>query len=213
MKKNNFFLLVKSFIIFLLITFISKSILDYFTCKNYQCLVFPEKNLWQKIETKNNDSHFWQGTLTHPNYQLKIKIASNLTSQKAQEYTQISLTQIQSLFNNSRSPYPGQLSDEIACQSKYLPETKTQTFKEGLKLTYFSSFMTNRFQYGACLDSQIAFTAQTVFFYCPNTKQWYQLEFIQPQKNLQNPVNQNILDQFSQINCQRPSIKIGKLFP
>ncbi len=183
-----------------------------FTCSTYECLLFPDKNLWKIQTVYEKDSKVFRGLLKHPDYLVRIERVSLLPQQqKADDLTKIRLMQIQGLFDTARSPYPGIITDRIVCDDTYKPNPKILTTTSGIGITYFSAFLNNRLQYGICTDDQIAYKTYTALFSCQQTNDWYSVEIIVPKEKA--ATDSAYIGLFRQIGCQRPSVNTGKLLP
>jgi hypothetical protein len=182
------------------------------SCSTYECLLFPDKNLWKIQTVYEKDSKVFRGLLKHPDYLVRIeRVSLMLQQQKADDLTKIRLMQILGLFDTAQSPYPGVITDRIVCDDKYKPHPNTATTTSGIGITYFSAFLNNRLQYGICTDDQIVYKVYTALFSCQQTNDWYSVEIIVPKENA--ATDSVYIGLFRQIGCQRPSVNTGKLLP
>lgn len=149
-------------------------------CPSYACLGFPGDESWRVQKTYEQTNVSWKGLLKAPNYLVRLERVAGVTRKQADDFTTIRTMQMEGLFDRARSPYPGAVSDEIVCESKYRPTLNSFVSKTGIPVTYFSGYLNDRYQYGSCVDSQIFYKAHSGMFYCQNTRQWYQVELIIP---------------------------------
>jgi len=82
------------------------------------------------------------------------------------------------LFEKERSPYPGEISDTVACDDKFVPTWKLQNNLNGIEINYTTAFLNDRMVYGACTENQLSYEALFMAFYCPEQEKLYQLELI-----------------------------------
>jgi len=181
------------------------------TCGKYTCLKFPEKQLWKTLEVYEQTDRAWRGLLTHPSYLIRLEQFSNISPQEASQFNKIRIMKAQGLFESARSPYTGETSQRISCPLKYKPEEKQLTTTEGIALIYYSGYLDDRLQYGACADDQIAYKGYVALFHCDSIRQWYQLEVIVPIKEGQP--DDKYLDLFRAVGCERPKLNFWQIFP
>ncbi len=183
-----------------------------FTCSTYECLVFPEKNLWKIQTVYEKDSNVFRGLLERPDYFVRLERVSLLQQQQsADNLTKIRLMQIQGLFDTAQSPYPGVITDRIVCADTYKPNPDILTTASGVGITYFSAFLNSRLQYGICTDDQIVYKVYTALFSCQQTDDWYSVELIVPKGKASS--DSAYIGLFRQIGCQRPSVNLVKFLP
>ncbi len=96
----------------------------------------------------------------------------------ADDLTRIRLAQISGLYETARNPYPGAVSQTVRCDARLVPHPQTVSAAAG-PATYYSAYLNNRLQYGACADSQQPHTVRSLLFYCMDTKRWVSVERIE----------------------------------
>lgn len=151
-----------------------------FKCAGYSCLIFPDNNLWTVKEKYEETKFSWRGLFTHPKYVVRLYKVGNISAQQAEEFTKVSTMKISGLFDVARSPYAGEISDKIICSGKLRPEEGDITAKSGIQIHYYSSFLNDRLQYGACTEGQISHKVFSGMFYCKKLSEWYHIELIVP---------------------------------
>lgn len=108
---------------------------------------------------------------------LRVEILKDVSHQQADRTRDIMATQLATLYENARSPYPGELSQEIACPPEFRPVQRTYT-NRGIRIDTYTAFMTDRFTLGACTESQATHRVFAAVYYCPVPKTFVSLEFI-----------------------------------
>lgn len=181
------------------------------SCHTYSCLEFPEKNLWKVSDTFESNKSLWRGVVKHPDYLIRLYKVGGVKPENAEEYTKINLMNIKGLFDTAKSPYAGVISDKITCSEELQPKESVFENKFGIKVNYMISYLNDRFQYGACTESQIKYKVFNGTFYCKNVNEWYQIEVIvDKDKASDESVYEDL---FINANCHRPSVNTGKLLP
>ena len=216
MKNKIFWEKILATIIFpiLLFTLIIIFLFMYynkFTCNGYSCLVFPDKELWKTIDNYKDDKYLWRGLISHPNYLIRLYKLGNIKENNAVEFTKITTMKIVGLFDTAQSPYPGEISDKIICSDKFKPKEEEIVSKTGINIHFITSYLNNRLQYGICLENQLVYRVYSGMFYCSNTLEWYQIEIITPLTFA--TYDNEYKELFNKVDCQRPSVNTGRLFP
>jgi len=179
-------------------------------CRRLNCVSLNSINTWKEQEVYENTPLIYRSLFTASGYLVRVEKNLRLSKKDADDLTLVNIMKVEGLFNKARSPYTGEISNEISCDNKYKPEVKEITLN-GIKTTYYIGWLNDRFQYGACLDDQLTYKAYNALFYCQNQKTLYHLEFIAAIKD--KPEDSFFLDQIESIKCQNPLSKIGNIFP
>lgn len=108
---------------------------------------------------------------------LRVEIQSHVESSEVPRRIDGQLAQVKTVFERARSPYAGQLSLAIDCDSTFLPVYDTVE-TESIRASRITAFLTDRLTYGACTKDQATHRSMLLLFYCPVQKKYYQLEFI-----------------------------------
>lgn len=152
------------------------------SCSRLTCIAFSGKEKLIPVETYEESPSVFRGLYKSPKTIVRVNIQSFLSQEESNAKIAGFMAQMKGLFENLRSPYPGEISDEIVCQSEYIP-TYTTDQVNAISILHFSSYVTNRLTYGACLPDAIGGRAVFAMFYCPQSRQLYQLEWIATGKN------------------------------
>ncbi len=102
---------------------------------------------------------------------LRVEIVSELSQYETEKIIDSKIIGIKAQFENSRSPYPGEISDEIICDNKFKP-----VFRDG----YVIAYLNNRLAYGNCIEEENFYKSIETWKYCISQNRLYQLEFIFP---------------------------------
>ncbi len=108
------------------------------------------------------------------NLTMKIRIYSKLDKNTAdiEKDTQIQI--IMSLYDERQSPYPGVISNKIACLDEFKPK------KVVSKNIFYELYSTNSFNYGGCSWDLIKKKAILGFKFCNETNSLYRIELFFP---------------------------------
>ena len=179
------------------------------SCQGYFCLSFKDINKYKIKELYEDTDKAYRAIIKNGDLIIRLEVYQNINSETAKKFNQYKIVQMEGLFENIRSPYPGAISDEIACEQKYKPKVQNMN-KNGLDKIYFSGYLNDRLQYGSCIDEQNIYKGYTVLFYCTDQYRWYQFEIIGPINRLSD---RDYLLIIESISCEKPSSNIGKIFP
>lgn len=119
---------------------------------------------------------------------LRIEVRPNYTIEETELAVRSEVLMIKGLFENARSPYPDDISNEIVCAAEYKPVSASKNVN-GLNLEYFSGFINNRLVFGSCTQEQITYHDTMMMFYCDKQKKYYQIEIIRPVAEYKDNIN------------------------
>jgi hypothetical protein len=185
-------------------------VMNVFSCRSYSCISLSFSKSWNEKEVYENTGKAYRALLTSSEGLVRIEKYAKLGLSDAQNLTNIRLMRMEGLFENARSPYPGPLSDEISCDTKYKPVSETFSVNT-TDVTYINGYLNNRMQYGTCIDNQVVYQGYNALFYCKNHLSWYQIELIIPSDKTQPEEYYKNL--FRSITCQSPLVNSGTIFP
>lgn len=149
-------------------------------CLNHACFSFRDKRLWKLVETYEQNQISWRGYFSHPEYTIRLERISNVSQKQADEFNKIRVMKLLGLFDNARSPYPGEISDEVVCGDANKPQQQRILTKTNLPIDLVAGYLNNRLQYGTCERDQAVYQGFVSMFYCSKSRQWYQFELIYP---------------------------------
>ncbi len=110
---------------------------------------------------------------------LKLDVTENVTTESATEMIDRELFQIKTLFSNSFSPYPDEISNEIECPSRLKPRYYTSE-ENGETRKYLIAFSNDRYGMGVCSEDMIRFQYLTGWIYCPGSNELYKIRHYIP---------------------------------
>jgi len=117
--------------------------------------------------------------VNHDNDIIKIRIASNLSEDDAKNYINFHKYQIENLFTEYRSPYPGHISDAIKCPEKYQPIKE----QNGSDKVYYYLYANDRLTYGGCSEDLLEYLVALGLVHCIESKKILEIEFFTPKDN------------------------------
>jgi len=149
------------------------------SCSKLECLSMQGLDEFNIQEVYRDDEDIYRALLSRDDDLLRVDLRSNISEVEGKSRIQAEITRMKALFENAASPYPGEISDEIACGEKYKPVFFEEEIN-GIQVSYFTGFLNKRLVFGACTDDQADYQGILALFYCPNLSQLYQLEIIAP---------------------------------
>lgn len=124
---------------------------------------FDEHEIATKVTLRDSKNIFKIEAITD----IDIKSADILINDK--------ILTIKALYGNALSPYPGEISNELICNEKFMPEFNTKK-TDRLSYSYFILFANDRFTYGACSEDLIEYKSILAWTYCDEKNIFYQFE-------------------------------------
>ena len=116
---------------------------------------------------------------------IRLKIISNLDKTSADEIIHTSTFALRSLYGDTVSAYPGMISNKIVCDSKFIPK-QTSCVYNGITVTYFIAYLSERLSYGACTDDLTPNKGVIAWTYCGNKKELRKFEFISAKQSFRD---------------------------
>ena len=149
------------------------------SCKTYDCITIPDKNLTLVDEYEDTNTS-WRGLMRSDDREIRLKIFHNIPRIHSEEITNIHIATLLGLYDVSLSPYPGAISQTIRCDEAFKPVPQKIISSTGQHIMYFAGLLNARMQYGSCIENQIAYRSYVGFFYCEKQEKWAQIELIVP---------------------------------
>ena len=113
---------------------------------------------------------------------LRLKIIKNVDEDSAKNLINGEVLTMEALYGNALSPYPGAISNEIVCGSKFMPN-KGNFFYNQVNATYFIAYLSERLTYGACAEDLAVYEGVISWAYCSKKREFRQMEFISPKNS------------------------------
>ena len=190
----------KYFIIGILIILLGSMVALYIllnkrgTCSRITCISFIEKGKYVPGEIYEETAGVFRAIFRHDQTMLRVDIRSKISASDADMLMNGFLAQIKGLYANTRSPYPGDVSNEIVCSKEFIPQFSADTVN-GVNIMHFSAYLTSRLTYGACVADLTSYRDTTAIFYCPNRQQLITLEWIVPKEQAPSLLNESTIVQ------------------
>lgn len=179
-------------IIFLLIYFFKNK-----PCTGIKCLTFKNFSNFHLSDTYENSPNNFRALYQQNNdIFFRVEIKSAVEKIDSVKLLSSKINHLSDIFENSISPYPGEISVKISCADKYKPKLTNSP-----RLPYFIGYLNDRLQFGSCSEDQAKNQGAIGFLYCPNQKKFYQIEYIVPVKNNEDKTSL-IKDFIESVNCQ-----------
>lgn len=130
-------------------------------------------------ETYQNTDNVYRALYTNDKDILRVEIRAGINKNEAQKSIDAQTARMEALFADATSPYPGDITNEISCNSKFKPKMAIENIN-GIRITHFTGYLNNRLTFGACTEDQAVYKGIEALFYCNNQSKLYQLEIIAP---------------------------------
>lgn len=176
---------VKIFSFLVIIFFILGGIyltLNALACKHLTCISLADNNKYKIKEVYEENKYIFRALYEKDKTLLRVEIRPNYSYEETKQAIQTQLARTKGLFEDASAPYPGEISDVIACGEMYKP-VYSEKVQNGIQISYFSGFVNDRLVFGSCSNDQAVYHDTLAMFYCQNQKKFYQLEIIFPTKD------------------------------
>ncbi len=172
----------------------------FISCSAYQCLVFPGKESWHTREVYEETQTGWRGLITDSRFLVRLEEVNSVDAKDAGELTKITTMKLLGLFDSARSPYPGAITNEVVCQDQFKPKGGVFTNNKNIDVSFYTAYLDGRMQYGSCVEDQVSYRGSLGIFYCPNVREWYEIELLVP-KGQKEP-SDGYKSLFYAVHCQ-----------
>jgi len=157
--------------------------MDYYISK--EIIQKPNNELFLKSEVLNkfeltssinlNNKELFN--YINDNEHLKVERYKNIDMESSKTLTEREVILIQSIFSDSISPYPGEITNKIECQNEFKPHF----FKTGVEeRQYLITFSNDRFNLGVCSEDITKFRCLIGWLYCSKKKELYKISYFIP---------------------------------
>lgn len=169
-------------------------------CPRLKCLTMNGLNKFQIEDVYEEDTKGFRALLQNQEKLLRVDLKSNINSLDAEKTIKAEVIRMKTLYANATSPYPGDVSNEIACSKEFIPQYSEKEIN-GIKISYFTGYLNQRLIFGACTPDQAVNRGILALFYCPKHEQMFQIELIEPADKFDEKENKYI-QTISSIRCK-----------
>ncbi|MFZ5535742.1 MAG: hypothetical protein ACOY3M_06345 [Patescibacteria group bacterium] len=141
-------------------------------CENLTCITIPNRTIFHLKEEYADTADTYRALYESPSSLLRIEAKKTLKQQADQELDG-AVSRMKALFEKAPAPYPGEISDAIVCDDRYIPR-----YTEANGIRYFTGFLNNRLTFGSCSQDQAVYRGIMGFLYCPKSSLLIKLELI-----------------------------------
>ena len=121
-------------------------------------------------------SHY---TLTNAGQILKIDVFRGVEKSSAEALQQEGIINLEALYENALSPYPGDISREIVSGKRFKPRFFRREL-HGRFHPYFLLFASERLAYGAAAADLIRYKSLLGWLYCEPGERFYKVRYFAP---------------------------------
>lgn len=166
-------------------------------CKYIDCLIISSLESYSLTEVYQNEKDIIRAIYKNQDNILKVGITYQPEKSVADKDINSQIIKTKSFYENTPSPYPGDISDEIICSDEYKPVFSE--FESGIiQIHTIEGYLNERLAFGGCNDDP-TYKNLLVLFYCRSQQKIYQLEFIVDKSDTSE--FKNIYDSLSNLKC------------
>jgi hypothetical protein len=131
-----------------------------------------------RTDTYTDTPSVYRALYTDKNTYVRIE-AQKIPAIDAEARISTDVTRMKALFEKAPAPYPGDISDAIVCDPKYVPVYREMATSDG-KLRYFTGYINNRLTFGSCSQNEATYRGFMAFMYCKKTSLSVRVELMVP---------------------------------
>ena len=160
---------ILTFLLIIIILSVTYTVYNKRRCEKLDCISSENIKAYKLKETYRDEKNKYSALYGKNDDLLRAEIVSELSQNEAEKIIDSKIIVIKAQFENSRSPYPGEISDEIICDNKFKP-----VFRDG----YIIAYLNSRLAYGSCIEEENVYKSIGTWKYCVSQNKLYLLEFI-----------------------------------
>lgn len=173
--KMIFILVVLILVIIIFIVLMSNSLKNSKKLSSLNSEYLEEYRLSEKYLKKDSVTYIF----TNKENIINLEEIKDIKKESADEFIEEEIITIEALYSNSLSPYPGDVSNEIVCNERFIPKFLNKTVNN-LTYFYFILFSNERQSLGACSEELVKYKSLIGWNYCENTKTLNKIELFSP---------------------------------
>lgn len=151
-------------------------------CNGPECYLRRHLTEYKNETVYQNTDRLYGALLKQKDTRLRADTWTNIDQNEAASTIRNHIIRMDTLYEKSVSPYPGEVSNAISCDRQYRPKYSTEK-NNGRETHVFVGYASERLVFGACSDDIITKRAAAVMFYCDSQKRLYKFELFFPVKN------------------------------
>lgn len=168
------------------------------SCKRLSCIRMAGLDKFSVKDVYQENGHAFRAQYGDGENIMKTEVVYNTTETDAEQYINSGIAKLQGVYTDALVPYPGVASQQTGCEKKYQPVLKK--INTNTQISYFTGFLNSNLTFGTCIESQISHKGMLILFYCPKSKQAYELQII-AKKDLFEKNSQKYRQMAESITC------------
>lgn len=145
-------------------------------CHNLRCISMSHTNSYQLQELYSDTPDIYRALFSKDKNRIRIE-ARRVPKASSMQQMNESVTRIKAMFENAPAPYPGELSNTVVCDQKFIP-TYEEIHENNTPISLFVGYLNNRLTFGSCSQNQAVYRDALAFIYCPAQSLLIRLELI-----------------------------------
>lgn len=137
------------------------------------------------LQHKNKEKESFRISFSDESIFINFDIDTKTSLQSFEKYKQMTEEQFLGSFYSRFAPYAGEISKKIVCSSDLFPTAYHLVLADGLKATFFQTYVNERQAWGVCEAKNIAGVGFFGLIYIPQKKLLMNIKLIFP-KNREN---------------------------
>jgi hypothetical protein len=168
------------------------------SCKRLGCVQIKNIEKYEISEIYQESKRAFRASYKSNTNLMKVEVVYNMDEADSEQYIGAGIAKLQGIYTDALVPYPGVASQQTGCDKKLQPTLKKVS--TNTEISYFTGYLNSNLTFGTCIESQTTHKGILAFFYCPESKQGFQIQLIAPKKEFdKNPKAYS--DMVESINC------------
>lgn len=167
-------------------------------CRNLTCIRMDGTGPLALHETYTDTPDVFRGLFTGEGRFLRIE-ANRTAPESSRQDLNAAITKMKAMFEKAPAPYPGELSDTIVCDPRFVPTYETLQ-RNGTDIHIFVGYLNDRMTFGSCSREQATYRGALALLFCKNRSLLLRVELIAPVADF-SAHEKELTDQIRSLQC------------
>jgi hypothetical protein len=168
-------------------------------CKNLDCILLDGKAKFTLSEVYTDTPSTFRALFYDNERYLRIE-AKEVAAEFARQELHAEVVKVKAMFEKAPAPYPGDVSDAIVCDPKFVP-TYEEIPTDGIPLSLFVGYLNDRMTFGSCSQDQTVYRGILILTYCPRESLLLRAELITTPTDFSSH-EQELMDHMKALRCK-----------
>ncbi len=167
-------------------------------CRDFHCIRMDKLDVFRLKDLYSDTPDAYRVLFQSGNQWLRIEAKPVPLATSGQELN-AAVTKVKAMFEKAPAPYPGDVSDAVVCDSRFVP-TYEEIQTETNPLSLFVGYLNDRMTFGSCSENQAVYRGILALTYCPKQTLLLRIELIAKVSDFLSH-EKELVDQIKSLRC------------